>query len=117
MSLSRKEHFVYLRSDGFKEYKAILGFLGPFIYGIMFFIISKFSNLISCNERILRNKKGKIVFPSQLSNIWFSSQKEIEPTKPKLLYVGRLRKEKRYIFINQDFKKGQYTEFKYSWFG
>ncbi len=105
LSLSRKEHFVYLRSDGFKEYKAILGFLGPFIYGIMFFIIWKFSNLISCNERILRNKKGKIVFPSQLSNIWFSSQKEIEPTKPKLLYVGRLRKEKGIFSLIKILKK------------
>ena len=105
LSFFKKEYFIYLRSDGFKEYESILGFFGPFIYGFMFSICSKFSNLISCNEKILRKKLGKIVYPSQLSNIWFYSQKEIEPTNPKLLYVGRLREEKGIFSLIEILKK------------
>ena len=41
---------VYLRSDGFGEYKAILGKIGPFIYHIMFSITGMISNLASCRE-------------------------------------------------------------------
>ena len=59
---------VYLRSDGFGEYKAILGKIGPFIYHIMFSITGMISNLASCREYILGNKKGKILSPSQLTH-------------------------------------------------
>ena len=37
---------VYLRSDGYGEYKAILGKIGPVIYHIMFTIVASFANLI-----------------------------------------------------------------------
>ncbi len=30
-----KKHFIYLRSDGFEEYKAIFGYLGSLIYFII----------------------------------------------------------------------------------
>ena len=40
-----KKPNVYLRSDGYEEYKSILGFFGPAIYHIMFFIVGKISNL------------------------------------------------------------------------
>ena len=50
---------VYLRSDGFGEYKAILGNIGPVIYQFMFGIVSLYSDLISCRDYILRGKKGK----------------------------------------------------------
>ena len=35
----KKKNYVYLRSDGYQEYKSILGFYGPVIYHIMFSII------------------------------------------------------------------------------
>ena len=85
---------VYLRSDGFGEYKAILGKIGPFIYHIMFSIIGMISNLASCREYILGNKKGKILSPSQLDSSWFKKIKPTEIKKFKLLYVGRIRVEK-----------------------
>jgi len=85
---------VYLRSDGFKEYKAILGFIGPVIYGIMFFIVSKISFLISCEEKILKKKDGTLVKPSQIDTDWFSNHKNAQLYSPNLLYVGRLKKEK-----------------------
>ena len=65
-----KKPIVYLRSDGYEEYRSILGKIGPIIYHIMFSIIAIVSDLISCREYILRGKKGKIVSPSQLDSIW-----------------------------------------------
>ena len=41
---------VYLRSDGYGEYKAILGKIGPVIYHIMFTIVAALANLISCRD-------------------------------------------------------------------
>ena len=90
----RKKVFVYLRSNGYEEYKAILGFLGPFLYHIMFIIISWKANLISCRSYLLKGKIGKIVSPSQLSKNWFTFHRESDLTKVQLLYIGRIRVEK-----------------------
>ena len=89
-----KTPIVYLRSDGYGEYKAILGRSGPFIYHLMFAIVSAFSNLISCRNYILKGKKGKIINPSQLDSIWLKQPKTLEIKNFKLLYVGRIRIEK-----------------------
>ena len=86
--------FVYLRSDGFGEYKAIIGLPGLLFYKFMFEVVSKISNLISCEEYILKGKVGSIVTPSQLDNSWISNYKLPEINKPKLLYVGRMKTEK-----------------------
>ncbi len=94
LRLFKKKPIVYLRSDGYGEYKAILGFIGPFIYHIMFSIVSRISHLISCRKYILKGKKGEIVSPSQLNKQWTKDIKEIKFDKIKLLYVGRLRIEK-----------------------
>ena len=64
--LSGQKPFLYLRSNGYDEYKIILGALGKFIYHLMFILISRFSTLISCREYILMKKKGYVVSPSQL---------------------------------------------------
>ena len=85
---------VYLRSDGYKEYKSIIGSLGVVIYHLMFTLTALFSNLISCRKHILRGKTGKIVSPSQLTSQWFINQKEANLSEVKLLFVGRLRVEK-----------------------
>ena len=94
LTLFKIKPIVYLRSDGYGEYKSILGFFGPAIYHIMFFIVSKISNLISCREYILYGKQGDIVEPSQLTKKWLSNQKVSYKDKTKLLYVGRLKVEK-----------------------
>ncbi len=60
----------------------------------MFEVVSKISNLISCEEYILKGKVGSIVTPSQLDNSWISNYKLPEINKPKLLYVGRMKTEK-----------------------
>jgi len=89
-----KKHFIYLRSDGYEEYKAILGFFGKFIYHIMFNISTLNAHLISCRKHILKNKVGDIVHPSQLNTKWLTSSKNLDFSKIKLLYVGRIRVEK-----------------------
>tara|TARA_B100001093_G_C26846565_1_gene1023064 strand:- start:2875 stop:3891 length:1017 start_codon:yes stop_codon:yes gene_type:complete len=94
LKLFGKTPIIYLRSDGYGEYKAILGFIGPIIYHLMFSISSSISNLISCKRYILKGKRGSIVSPSQLDFEWFNNLKEINIKNIKLLYVGRMRVEK-----------------------
>ena len=89
-----KKPIVYLRSNGFGEYQAIFGKIGPYIYHFMFSIIGAISNLISCRDYILRGKKGKIIYPSQLDSVWLRKPKNIEIKNFKLLYVGRIKVEK-----------------------
>ena len=90
----RRKPIVFLRSDGYEEYRSILGFIGPGIYHIMFSIVSKTSRLIGCGESVLKGKKGHVVSPSQLTEKWFLNNKIIDSKNFKLLYVGRIRIEK-----------------------
>ena len=98
---------VYLRSDGYKEYKSIIGNLGVIIYHIMFTTTALFSKLISCRKHILKGKKGIIVSPSQLTSQWSINQKEVDLNKAKLLYVGRLRIEKGIFSFLELFEKSK----------
>ena len=89
-----KKPFLYLRSDGFEEYKKKLGILGQFIYRILFYTLSLRCELISCNRVILRGKKGSVVSPSQLNTFWFKNFSKPNFKKINLLYVGRMKVEK-----------------------
>ena len=92
---------VYLGSDGYGEYKAILGRIGPPIYHLMFSITGAISNLISCRDYILRGKKGKLINPSQLDSVWLRQPKNTEIKNFKLLYVGRIRVEKGIFALSE----------------
>ena len=105
LKLFKKKPSVYLRSDGFGQYKAILGFIGPIIYYVMFVITSKISFLISCRDYILRSKTGDIVTPSQLNKNWFLERKKAVLNPVKLLYVGRIRVEKGIFSLLELLKK------------
>ena len=94
LRLYGKTPIIYLRSDGYGEYRAIIGFIGPFFYHLMFSISSAISNLISCRKFILKGKKGSVISPSQLDSEWLNNFKESKVIKPHLLYVGRIRIEK-----------------------
>ena len=94
LKLLGQKPIVYLRSDGYGEYKAILGRIGLLIYHFMFSITGVVSHLISCRDYILRGKKGKIISPSQLDSVWLRQPKNTEVKNFKLLYVGRIRVEK-----------------------
>ena len=90
-----------MRSDGYGEYKAILGRIGPLIYHFMFSITGAISNLISCRDYILRGKKGKLINPSQLDSVWLRQPTNIEIRNFKLLYVGRIRVEKGIFALSE----------------
>ena len=94
LTIFKKKPIVYLRSNGFDEYRIIYGLFGYIIYSLMFFITSKISILVSCRKYILKGKKGYLIHPSQLNNEWKQNHSVPTKEKAKLLYVGRLRKEK-----------------------
>ena len=92
--LLRKKVFVYLRSNGYQEYKYYSKYFGPIIYHLMFSLVSWKSKLIACRPHLLEGKKGEVVSPSQINEKWFDNRQSPDLTKIKLLYVGRIRIEK-----------------------
>lgn len=103
--LFNKKIFLYLRSDGFEEYKIKFGFVGHLIYFLMFYIITQRSKIITNNIKILRNKKGSILKPSMLDADWKKNIKIFNQKEIKLLYVGRFKKEKGVFSLIKIFKK------------
>ena len=100
----RKNIFVYLRSDGFKEYEMILGKKWIWIYKIMFNITTFSSIIISCHENLSKGKKQILIKPSELDREWFLDLKEANLELPNLLYVGRLKIEKGIYSLISVFK-------------
>ncbi len=92
--LFNKKIFLYLRSNGYEEYKAIFGFVGPLIYHFMFSLVKLKSKIIVCQKRLLNKKDCHLVYPSELENIWFNEIKNAKLDKPRLLYIGRIKVEK-----------------------
>ena len=90
----RKKIFIYLRSNGYEEYKAILGFIGPIIYHVMYIFVTFGSKIIVCQKRLAKNRESNLVFPSELDYNWLENTKKAEIDIPKLLYVGRIKVEK-----------------------
>ena len=89
-----KQHFIYLRSNGFEEYKAIHGRFGSLVYYIFFKIGIINAKLIACRKHLLKSNRGFIVNPSQLNEKWFTNNKIQNNNKYNFLYVGRIRVEK-----------------------
>ena len=92
--LFKKNSFIYLRSNGYEEYKAILGFLGPPIYHIMYVFVTFRSKIITCQKRLVKKKNYNLVFPSELDDQWRKNITKPLLDKPRLLYVGRIKVEK-----------------------
>ena len=103
--LFRKKTFVYLRSNGHEEYKAILGFIGPAIYHLMFKIVTSESNIITCQKKLFTKRKSNIVFPSELNSFWLENTQNPLLDKPRLLYVGRIKIEKGVFSLLNIFEK------------
>ena len=57
----RRKIFVYLRSNGYEEYGAILGFVGKCIYYIMYTVVTFKSEIITCQKNLVK-KKSELVF-------------------------------------------------------
>ena len=91
--LFKKKTYVYLRSNGYEEYKAILGFIGPLIYHLMFILATYKSNIITCQSRLVK-KRANLVFPSEIDSTWKANILPAVLDQPRLLYVGRIKIEK-----------------------
>ena len=103
----RKKIFLYLRSNGYEEWKAIIGFLGPFLYHILYSVVMYGSSVISCQERLTKNKEISLVYPSELDDTWTKNISEPNLEKPKLLYIGRIKIEKGVFSLFNIFNKIQ----------
>ena len=86
--------YVYLRSDGFKEYQSKLGIIGYYLYYFMFKIVTNNLKIIACSNKLSKVKNARLVSPSEIDKTWLSNIKNPNLKKPKLLYIGRIRKEK-----------------------
>ena len=101
LGANKKNMYLFLRSDGYEEYKIKLGIVGYFFYGLMLGILKKRLNILSCSKSLTGITNPKLVFPSEITNKWLNNRKKqlkkkIKNKKVKLLYLGRFRKEKGY---------------------
>ena len=102
---------VYLRSDGFLEYKIKYGFIGYYIYAFMFFFIKRKLKVLSCSKYFTNVKSKKILHPSELNSFWFKRTNGIKKFQTDFIYVGRFKREKGSIFLVNLFKK-HFTKYK-----
>lgn len=100
--------FLYLRSDGFKEYNIKFGIIGKIIYSIFFYILTKITKVISCSKSLSNLKKFTLVDPSKLNQNWFKQRTKPKTIYPKILYVGRIRKEKGLDSLISILEKAQF---------
>jgi len=89
-----KNIFLYLRSDGFKEYSSILGNKWVFLYSFMFYIFTKKVKIISCTPSLSKGKSYYLVHPSEIDSDWILNANFKRKNKIKILYIGRLKIEK-----------------------
>ena len=88
--------FVILRSDGFKEYSLKFGFIGKKLYEFFFQKILKKLKPIVVTRKLsnISHYKYSTIYPSEINNLWKKNLKEAQLSKAKLLYLGRIKKEK-----------------------
>ena len=98
--LKKNFFYLYLRSNGFNEYKIILGNFGKLFYFLMFKIIINYVKLIVSSKDLNISKNYfHLVKPSELTKIWFKDRTfgNINNDVVKFVYLGRIRKEKGII--------------------
>ncbi len=86
--------YVYLRSNGHKEYASKIGLIGFFIYSIMLKYIENSLKVVSVSKEIISQKIKFLITPSELDQVWFNKPKSAKLDFPRLLYIGRIKKEK-----------------------
>lgn len=96
--------YVYLRSDGFLEYKYKFGLLGYLFYYLMFYFITKKLKIFSCSNNFTKVQSEIIVHPSELNSIWFNRENSEKQYQTDFLYVGRFKKEKGSFYLVKIFK-------------
>ena len=94
LHIFRRKIFVYLRSSGHEEFKYLYGSWSVWIHHLMFMIVSNNSSVIVNNSRLYKKKDCHIISSSRLDEPWFKNHNSIPLGKIKLLYVGRISREK-----------------------
>lgn len=56
--------------------------------------MTKITKVISCSKNLSNLKKYNLVDPSKLNHNWFNYRVKPKVIYPKILYVGRIKKEK-----------------------
>jgi len=97
--------FVFLRSDGFLEYKIRYGIVGYYFYYFMFFIIKKKLKVLSVSKSFTHVKTKNILHPSELTNTWLKKKINKSKFKTDFLYIGRFKKEKGAHYLIKIFKE------------
>jgi glycosyltransferase involved in cell wall biosynthesis len=93
--------YVFLRSNGHKEYQKKIGKFGYIFYDIMQKYAEKNLKVISVSKKIKCSNINFLLNPSELNKTWFQKIRKVSLDFPKLLYFGRFRKEKGvYSLIN-----------------
>jgi glycosyltransferase involved in cell wall biosynthesis len=92
--LFTKNIFLYLRSDGFKEYSSIFGDKWVFLYSIMFYIFTRKVKIIACTSELSKGKPFHFIQPSEIDNDWILNRNFQINSTIKILYIGRLKIEK-----------------------
>ena len=110
IGVEKEKIFLFLRSDGFIEYKVKFGKIGYFFYGIMFYFLKNKTNILTCSKFLTGVSETKLLFPSEINNEWLKNRKISNKTKTsnykvKLLYIGRFRVEKGYLSLIDIFEK------------
>ena len=96
--------YVYLRSDGHKEYYYKYGVIGKFFYNLMFKIVTNYLDILSVSRHLSGLKKNyTLIKPSEIEKRWFFKRKKADLKRPKLLYLGRYKKEKGVISMRNIF--------------
>ena len=99
--IGKIDGYVYLRSNGHKEYEKKIGIFGSFIYDFMKKYLENNLKTISVSKEIISSKYTAFLTPSELDQIWFKRGKKVSIDIPKLLYFGRFKREKGvYSLIN-----------------
>ena len=97
--------YVYLRSDGHKEYYYKYGLIGKYFYDFMFRIVTNYLDILAVSRHLSGLKKNyTLIKPSEIEKKWFFKRKKADLKKPKLLYLGRYKKEKGVISLRDIFK-------------
>ena len=71
----------------------------------MFWLVCPKAKLITCNKKLLKGMSGDLVRPSQLTKKWKISITKANLEKINLLYIGRIKVEKKNFFTYKNARK------------
>ncbi len=98
--------YLYLRSEGHKEYQKKIGLFGKIFYDLLLRYLKKHLRIISVSKKIYYSSKKLIISPSELDGVWFQKRRKIKGVKfPKLLFLGRIKVEKGIFSLIKLIKK------------